>query len=201
MVAYHGLLGLVCAVCITGCSRQAAKQLPPFIVVGRGFTNEVEVGMTLREVSKNRPDLTVSVSRMERWPFGDVLGYSAAVPGSGVSFKVPSQDEPITRLVVDVNPALSANRFFGKLSCHLSFERGQIVSRKQVTDVLGNPSQPGTSNVLSYLESGKSVAWVPGPGTEILYYPTSGVIFHLTGGTVDLFTITKPHTSSAMPKK
>ena len=179
------------SICMFACRREMTK-LPGFIEIGRGITNEMEVGMTLCEVKKKRGDIIVTKRRTERWPFGRVIGYAATIPGSGISFEVPREDAPITRLVVNVDPKLITNRFFGKVSCQLWFGRGDTVSRKKITEIFGEPAQPASSNILSELRAGKNVAWIPSAGIEILYYPRAGIIFHLRGGLEDEMTITKP---------
>ena len=166
------------------------------ITLGRGLTNELEIGMTIGQAARHRPDLIVKRHRTKPWPFGEWQGYSGAIPALGLEIRVRTKSEPITRIVLFTDPNTTTNRFYGALSCGLSFQGGRIVPRKEIVQLFGEPPDPGISEVIKYLKAYKDVVWRVDANTKVLYYPSNGVFFRLRRDVVDAVTIVRGPTHS-----
>lgn len=174
----------------SGCSRRRTQEeAVSLVVLGRGITNLIEIGMTLNQVGKARSDLVVTTYRENRqgfWRFlpgKRVVSHVASIPALGVTFRVDRPNFQINEITFDVSPASSTNRYHGTLTCGLSFTNGQGVQRQDLARVMGEATRLGTNSILEFFRSGQNFSWQPNASTEMIYYPATGVAFRLTEGT------------------
>lgn len=159
------------------------------IVLGKGVPGQIEIGMTLRELRRQRSDLLVAPNHSKSQQKGKATGFSIDLLSFGLSTEVYSEDTPIALLNFNVDPS-SSNYFTGRLSCGIDFEKGKAVTRDAITKILGDVTvDPNATNIISHLREGKNVAWQIDPRTEVLYYPSNGVSFRLQSNAVNTVTV------------
>jgi hypothetical protein len=184
--AYFAILWFGTVIMIGGCGRgQNVDTVPQMrIVPGRGILNELEVGMSLEQISKNRPDFIVAAKRAK--PGAEPFGFSGAIAALGIYVNVVDVKAPVGTIDFIVDPKSSSNRFYGSLN-GFSFARGHRVVRSEIVDKFGTPSRfslAETEIARKRLLAGQDVALTTGSDSEMLYYPGKGVMFDVRDGVV-----------------
>jgi hypothetical protein len=183
------------------CFSASKDHAAPIVVLGIGITNQIEIGMTLKQVKRKSPNVIVT-TEYERstgiwrfWPWKHAVGHVATVPALGATFRTASFTSPITEVDFLVLPSLSSNRFNGLVSCGLSFGQGKPVLREDVVRVMGQPLSLGTNSLFLFLRTGKTFSWRPDANTEMIYYPQVGAAFRLLTNIVETVRVSAPFTS------
>jgi hypothetical protein len=141
---------------VIGCQRNPKTYVKnPVMTLGLGLSNEIQVGMTLKQIAKSRTDLVITThrSKTSSFPslFGELEGYSGSILSLGLEIKASSMDDPISRIVLYVDPMTLTNRFNGSLSCGLRFEGGTRVRRDEIVQIFGSPPDLAGADLLSFL--------------------------------------------------
>jgi hypothetical protein len=184
--------------CISAGCKQQQKQKPSgpqIIYAGLGFSNRLEIGMTLAEVAKRNPD--AEFNREFRpgtpfWarPFKTPSGIEIKVPSLGAESWVSHDTQSIAFLTFHLGllpPSILRNG-----SNEVLFTTGKPVFRHRAVYAFGEPQRHVTDllQTVLYRSTGEAVSRTDS-GLEQLYYPLSGAHFALTNNVVAGFAIEK----------
>jgi hypothetical protein len=189
----------VLAACLlaVGCSRPVRTD-PAVMVIhpGVGVSNVVAIGMTVADMHRASPDLEHE-REPTRFPWEKPNWHGGRIPSIGAQFSgsYTGQGKPYQGFINFhiVAPSNEPSfQFQGSLAPGLSFADGQTVRRPEVVDTFGSPEktidQSQATNMIPYMMAGIDFAMLcptkDGSRTELLYYPTQGVMFDLKNDTV-----------------
>jgi hypothetical protein len=149
---------------------------------GRGIVGELELGMTIAEVTLRRPDFLIITNES---------AYYGTISALGASVHLRNERDPISLINFDVDPTVTSNLFRGTIG-RLTFSKSQQVDRAQVYKMFGDLAKHRTTDpkaVRKRLLDREDVAWSNGEDLESLYYPDQGIMFNLRRGIVVRFAV------------
>ena len=175
------------------------------ITPGMGISNVLAVGMNRKDIASVVPDLSVISSPNVRMPWAENTGqrlpwqspdrYEGRSAMLGARFHGDwDPSTPIDGFIeFYVRPPKEDPDFCftGSLASGLIFGRNVRVHRDDVIQYFGDPmvsADPQVTNFLLYWSSGTSYSVTnsmqDGSTSELLYYPTNGIMFRLEGDEV-----------------
>lgn len=194
------ILGLFACGILASCSRpKYIDNSTLTIIPGFGISNIVEIGMILPTIKKNTRDLAI-----QECPFQHISAFVVRIPSLGAFWEQNKKVNYVRDIEFVVNPSVYAKgspfysfpSFRGSIAGGLSFSKQQV-KREDVVKVFGQPAcnidehsissdsiRDAWEQRRSLLANGQSVASRRSENTEVLYYPSQGIIFTLNSNVV-----------------
>jgi len=189
-----GFSVFLCLLLISGCSKPLPQDTSvPFLEFGKGITNRIQIGMTLKDVERNNGDVEVTKVKLPAKLFGFLpwkrtAAYRVKIPSLGAAALIADKTTKLSMIVFEFQPQNTTNYFKGILSGGLVVNDGKHLTRAAIVKALGEPNPIGTNNVFSVLPAANA-------STEDLTYMQWGVRFGVRTGVVDMILITRPGRS------